>query len=231
RGADFQSDGLALRSQGMVGANSQTDQFFSKFTASNLEELNSLSAGQLGYYAMQLNPDVLRACARVKGLFFGARPEAGAIEKGIQELADANPHWVAGDFNMPPSGLQAWRFDNPAKAEQAQLQEYRALQSGDFYQSAMLKDKPEVKVHAKQHRNFQLNYVHLTWDFDKMLHKQGVQAGADNDAALAAMKRLLGEGVEIWFGTDGRAYVVVSAPGWDNARQRLDAYLDHKDTV
>jgi hypothetical protein len=229
KGAEFLKEGLAVHTQAQVGPNTKTDQFLSKFPSSEFSQLNALQAGQLGYYEMRLTPDVIRACAPLTATFFGTTPQAHAVEKSLRELADANPHWVAGDFGVPARGLQTWSFDHPNKAAAAQLEEYRTLQSGDSYQFAMLKDKPEIKPNAKQHRGYQLNYVHFTWDLDKMLQKAG--NGPDAAQAAAVMKRLLGEGMEIWFGTDGKGYVVVCGPNWDDVQKQLDQYLDHPNTV
>ena len=41
-----------------------------------------------------------------------------------------------------------------------------------------------------------------------------------------AMKKMMGEGVNSWFGSDGKVYVQVTAKDWEAARRQLDEYLD-----
>ena len=39
------------------------------------------------------------------------------------------------------------------------------------------------------------------------------------------MKQLMGTGTQIWFGTDGKLYLSVTAPDWASARKELDRYF------
>jgi len=47
----------------------------------------------------------------------------------------------------------------------------------------------------------------------------------------AIMKKLLGEEVNVWFGTDGKNVVQLSAPNWNAAQGLLDQYVQGKKTI
>jgi hypothetical protein len=49
---------------------------------------------------------------------------------------------------------------------------------------------------------------------------------------VEGMKKLMGEGSKVWFGTDGKkGFVSINADDWESAQQLLDNYLDKKGTV
>jgi hypothetical protein len=46
-----------------------------------------------------------------------------------------------------------------------------------------------------------------------------------------AMKKMMGEGANSWFGSDGKIYVQVTAKNWESARRQLDEYLDGTNAI
>ena len=121
-------------------------------------------------------------------------------------------------------------YKDATKAAAAQLKLMQGLKEGETFVSVALKGKPEVKAGAENHRGFKLNYVSMMWDLDKTIEKQGgQQLPEDMRKQMAeAMKILAGEGAKIWFGTDGKSYVQISAKDWDTAKGYLDQYLEGK---
>src|SRR5262249_7335120 len=75
--------------------------------------------------------------------------------------------------------------------------------------------------------NFKFHSVQLKWDFEKLAERtpQGGKEMAE------AMKKMMGEGSNIWFGTDGKTYVQVTAKDWKTAQAHLDAYLNGTNAV
>src|SRR5262249_2686285 len=69
--------------------------------------------------------------------------------------------------------------------------------------------------------------IHLAWDLDKLA--ETVPGGGD--AIKAAMKKLLGEDMHLWVGTDGKRVVTLTANDWNAARKNLDGYLDGSATL
>jgi hypothetical protein len=138
----------------------------------------------------------------------------------------AAPESVAMDFNMPLAGLQVWHYKDPAKAVEAQIKVFEAMKPGGSFQTAMLKDKPELKTNAQTHRGFKLNAVSLQWDFDKI-----AESNPAGKQMVEVMKKMMGEGMKSWFGTDGKVYVQVAAKDWESARSHLDQFLDGKNAI
>ena len=53
----------------------------------------------------------------------------------------------------------------------------------------------------------------------------------NNRVNAGALKRLLGDGLNLWFGTDGRTFVQVTAADWEGAEKQLDGYLKGENRV
>ena len=98
---------------------------------------------------------------------------------------------------------------------------FRAMGEGGTFQNTYIKGKPEIKENAQEYKGFKLTAVHITWDLDKFA--DAIPGGGE--AMKSAIKKLLGEGIRLWFGTDGKQVVTVTAKDWDTAKQRLDVYL------
>jgi hypothetical protein len=128
---------------------------------------------------------------------------------------------------FPPAGIQVQEFQDPARAADAQLKLLQAVSEGGTFQNAFVKGKPDIKPNSQDYKGFKLTYAHLTWDLDKFA--DAIPGGGD--AAKTAMKKLMGEGIKMWFGTDGKRYLSVTAKDWDAAKAQIDAYLDGRATL
>jgi hypothetical protein len=156
----------------------------------------------------------------------GDSEEDKEVKQAQAEVAEAGPEALLADFNIPMQSLQVWRFKEPANAVAAQLKLYQALKPGGSYQTALLKEKPEVKANAQEHGGFKLHEVSVRWDFEKTAEKlKAPKEMAD------ALQKIMGEGLQFWFGTDGKVVVNVFAKGWDEARNQLDDFLEGRNTI
>jgi hypothetical protein len=223
---DFRPEGLALHLQAQVGDDTKTNSILKIAKPGSLEALGQMPAGSMGYLAMAVSPDLLKKFSLLVGFPPGAEGDEGAdLRKALDELAAAGPRSIRQSFSFPLQGVQVWDVQNPAKAAEAQLKLYQSLKPGSTYQSAYLKDKPEIKANAETYRGFKLNSVSIVWDFDKL------EAGPGGKAAGEILRKMLGEGMKAWFGTDGKVYVVVTAKDWAAAQRQLEQFLDAKDPV
>jgi hypothetical protein len=85
----------------------------------------------------------------------------------------------------------------------------------------------EVKVEhdAQKHRGMTFAHVSAVVDEEKL---KALGAAA----APESIKAMFGDGsLNSWVGGDGKRAIQVMAPTWDEARARLDAFLDGKSTV
>src|SRR5262249_39179029 len=125
-------------------------------------------------------------------------------------------------------------YADPAKGMDAQLKLIEAMGAGTTFQSGALKEKPKVQPKAEKYKGFELTSVQLTWDFDKMMEQAGGAQQLPEEAKkqmVEMWKKLLGEKMNYWFGTDGKVVVQVIAKDWKAAEKLLDQYFTGKDTV
>jgi hypothetical protein len=234
--AEFRPAGLALHFQAAVGEGTKTNGLLRDSTPSAITEARTLPGGMMMYSAMHIRPAVLEGYgSMVFSILADPSSEEGKALKGaIDELAAAKPSLVVTASDVPLRSLSVWTFGDPAKAADAHLKLFKALKPGVTAVGGMLKDVPEVKAKAEKYEGFELGSAKLTWDLEKMVEKQDA-AGQLNEqqkkALLEYQKSMLGEGTNIWFGTDGKTYLQVTAKDWKTAQALIDAYLQAKSKV
>jgi hypothetical protein len=229
-GAEFRPQGLALSGKVEVNANTPTDRYLKNFTVSSANDLAQLPAGQMGYWSMRLSPGALKDSLWLRSMMLNTGSQAKAIQEAFDELIAAKPAFSMGDFHLPPSGLKISHFQDPAKAAAATLKIFEAFETSDNFQSAPIKGKPEIKPNAQVYRGFHLNMVSMKWDFDKMLaHYAGPEQ--KKEQLKTAMEHVMGNGAKVWFGTNGKIDVQVTAQDWPSAQRQLARYLDGKDSL
>jgi hypothetical protein len=225
---DFRPEGLAFHLRVQIAPASMTGQVLKTATPAELQEIATLPAGQMAYVAAQVQPAWVKAMAPML-MGMTAEPDseqAKAINKALDELAAAGPRLLLQGANLRGLGLTVGSYADPAKAAKAQARLLQSLKEGVRYSSVVLK-KVQFQANAQSHRGFELNHVRLTWDLEKTA--QGQPGGGDQ--AVELLKKMMGEGTDLWFGTDGKVYVQVSGKDWAVARKHLDDYLDGKTRV
>jgi hypothetical protein len=224
--ADLRPEGLLLHVEVEVAADSTTSTALKEWKSLPLADLRKLPAGLMAYTGMAYTPALLKNLMPLQyGLTAGADSEQDkALLKTLAELADAGPRWRLDAMDVPLSGLQVWKYDDPAKAAAAQLKLFKNMKEGSTYGS-MLKGNPVIKEGAQKYGDFEFHAVSLKWDLEKMLEKQAAALTEAQKQAMAEyFKGLLGEGVDLWFGTDGKVLLQVMAKDWPAARALVDAY-------
>jgi hypothetical protein len=225
---DFRPDGVAMEAWADFASDSRTSKFLKDCTRSSLEDLGKLPSGYLRYGAAPMTPEVLKRLRPWLDTLMGTSSSEKAYEHALNQLADAGPRWWTCAFDTPRRGLQVWHADRPKKLSKAQ---WEMFQAPPF----LIKGKPELRRNAESYRGFNLNYAHIQWDFDRMQSAftppDASLTDTDRQQIREQMKRLMGEGLRVWFGTDGKVCISVLAEDWNQARQQIDRYLDGKDTV
>lgn len=224
---DFRPGGLAVRLDGEVAEGSPTAALLQDSRPAPLKEIDRLPQGQAYYVGMKTSSALYKGLG---GLMFGITAnsddkEAKAVAAALNELAEAGPSVRVDGYSFPVKGLQINHYDDPAKAVQAMVKLFEAMGPGGNFSSAALKEKPVIKTKAQKYGSFEFNSVQFVWDIDKMAEKAATQGGADTKKQIAeATKRVIGEKMTTWFGTDGKSVVQVSAADWESARKLLDDY-------
>jgi hypothetical protein len=230
--ADLRPEGVLLHVETEVPADSKTNALLKSWKTLPTTELAKLPAGSMVYSGMAYTPALMKEMgALAYGVVDPESAEGKAIKKLVGEMADANPHSLLNATNMPAAGVAVSKYDNPAKAVDAQLKLFKGLKEGSTF-GAVLKSAPVVKENAKKHGGFDLASVSMKWDLEKTVEKQGAALSDDQKKAMIEyMKSMLGEGSDVWLGTDGKTVVQVTAKDWEEARDLLDRYQKGENTV
>jgi hypothetical protein len=231
---DLRKPGLAIHAQASVGGTTKTNQLLKGMKPSAFDELARLPAGMMNYSAMQIQEGWAKD---IGSYLYGANSgdkekENKKLKEAIDELAAAKPRLRLDATSIPLKSIQVWTYDDPAKAVAAQLKVVRALEVGDVFQMAPIKD-PKIKEKAETHGGFTLHSFSATWDFDKML--EGIEdAGGPAEIAKkmpTLMKKWFGTDLHVWFGTDGKSVVQVTAKNFKDAQALLDQFTKGQKTI
>lgn len=233
---DLRPDGVALQLHAGLAEGSKTQALLKDAQPAKLEGLGKLPAGKLGYVGTRLSKELAKSfLPMMYGVLVDPdSPEGKKFQQAIMQLQNADPTVSYGTFSLPISGLTVTQYANPNMAAEAQLKLFQSTSAGGIFQSGVIKGEPKVKPNAENYRGYKLTSASITWDIEKMM---AGQAGAGQipkemqDKMVEGMKKMMGEQMNIWFGSDGKNYVQVTAANWDAAKKMLDAYLDAKSTV
>jgi hypothetical protein len=228
--AEFRPAGMAIHLQSELRSGSTTSSALKNFKTAAFTDLGRMPPGEVFYFGTDTNAKMLESLG---GLAVGAMVDKDAkqakeIEAALDQMARAGPGVRVDSAAIPPTGLQVWQFEDPAKAVAAMTKLARSADAGGALQGGVLKEKPVIKEGAEKYNDFTLTSVELAWDVEKM----AAQAGAGNelpkeiqDKLAEGMKTLLGEKLRYWYGTDGKVFVQVTAKDWASAERLLDRYF------
>jgi hypothetical protein len=233
---EFRPAGLVLHAESEVRPASPTAKALKEARPAPFTELGELPAGRAYYTALKVSKTQLEA---IGPLLFSVvndpdSKDAKAIASAVEDLVKAGPRMRLDAVSLPPSGIQVWKFDDPAKAVQAQLKLFKSLAAGTGLQGGSLKEKPVVKEKAEKFGDMELNSVELVWDLDKMAEQAAAGRPLGEDAkkqVIEGLKGMLGEKLTIWFGTDGKVVLQVSAGDWATASKLLEQFKAGKHTA
>jgi hypothetical protein len=229
--AEFRPEGLAFHLQAQVGADSRTNALFKSTQKSTFENLGQLPAGQLAFTGMSLaGPNYKLFQLMTQGAI---EDEAKEIKNALADLEKSGPEVWIGSFQMPIQGIQITTYKDPAKASAAQLKLMQGLKEGENFMNIALKSKPDVKPEAQNYQGFKLHSASFVWDYDKTIEKQGgKELPEETRKQMAeAMKKLMGDQANLWFGTNGKSYVQVTAKDWAAAQTLLNQFLEGKSAI
>lgn len=225
---DFRRQGLAIHSEIQVGADTKTNSYLKSSKLYPLKQIASLPTGQLGYSAVGFDSGLMKALRPyLQGMMSGpGEKPSRAMQDALELLEQAGPESYYNDFNIPVQGLSVWNYKDAAKAVQGLRKMYEAIRPGETIQSAMIRGKPVFGKQPRKYKDFSFTHVVLYWDFERMLGNNPL-----GPAMVEPMKKMIGEGMSIWFGTDGKVLLQIVANDWTTAERHLDAYVSAKNTI
>lgn len=241
---DFRPDGLAVHAIMDFKKDSKTVALLKDFTRVSMAELAQFPDGYLAYSAMRIEPAMLQLMPRaLYAVSVDPRhTHQKAVEDALRELNEAGPRLLVTGFqqwgswgatNLPWNDVQVWTYDDPVKATEARLRLLRTLKAGDSLEGAYLKEDPVVMAAVQKHRGYKLHSAQVTWDVERMLTKQfGPDMPEEFHKQMKTfLSRMIGAGKHVWFGSNGKDFVQISASDWDSTREKLDQLLDRRKTL
>jgi hypothetical protein len=217
---ELRTGGLAVHAQSEMKDGSPTANLLQDARPIDFAELARLPRDRAYYLGMKASAALMKNL----GSFISSVPTGGTKDSAdlLKEFATAGPSLLLSSGAFPSAGLDVFHFDNPAKAVTATLKMYENMNPED----AKLKEKPKVTKDAEKFGDFKLHSIQVTMDLEKMAEDVAAKQGEDaKKEFIESMKRLLGgEKRTIWVGTDGKAFVSITAPDWKTASKMLEEY-------
>jgi hypothetical protein len=222
---DFHANGLVLHAESEMRPGSKTGDLLKDFKPTAFPGLDKMPPGQIYYVGMQTSPALFRLTGTM--MFSSLNDPNGkaakAIDEAIQDMLKAGPRDRQLAVDLPPAGVEVWRFDDPAKAVEAQARLIEETGEG-LVQVGFLKAKPQIKQHAQKYKDFDFTSARMKWDVEQLILLDGVLP-VWKRLNVGRLKEMLGDGLNLWFGTDGKTFVQLTARDWEAAQKELDGYF------
>jgi hypothetical protein len=229
---ELRPGGLGLHLQSEMKESTTTANLLQDSRPTALKDMGRLPPGRAYYLGMKTSAALYKGLGSLMvGIPLGkSGEESKEVADALKELANAGPVDRLDGFSFPMSGLQIYHFDEPAKAVAAQVKLMKFMAESDP-KSVGLREKAKLKMDAEQFGDFKLHSLEMALDFDKMAEPFAQQGEAVKKQFIEGVKGLLGDKMTLWFGTDGKAVITVSAPDWETARKHLEQYSKGSGTV
>lgn len=229
---DFRPEGLAFRVEAAFTPDSTTTKSLGGEKPGKVEILGELPAGKMSYTAGKLGAKLSAAMAKLSQEYVpeeGDDKASALVEKYAELLAAASGNGFASAGSGPTASLEVLSPKDAEALVAANLAVVKRLTAGGSFHGVVLKDKPVVKEAAQKHAGFTLHETRFVLDYDATVEK--IEDKNLRETTLASMKRLVGEKPTVWFGTDGKRFVKLSAKDWDSAKKLLDDLTSGKASV
>lgn len=215
----FEPQGLWGQTGIEVAVDSPTSNFLKGESITELAEIESLPDDYQVYSVANVSSEEMQQLVEIIGKAGGRQ-----MGKSMQMNKDAKVSLTlsaARDLGYR-QGVITQICADPGKLVAAELAMYRDADPSEGLMQGFIKEKPTVRESDQQHRGFELNYAHVEWDLDRM----ATMFGAGVPGMREQLETQMGTGMTLWFGTDGKKFVQVTAPDWPTGQKLFDQYLD-----
>lgn len=223
---DFSTSGLIVSGDAALKKNSEISGRAAASKGVDAAGLGKLPATLSNYSFLRAGPGSTDAWFRAGASLFlsDSDKKSESYRKASALMREAGPReaYAASVVNLEkPLSFGVTVFDHPQKAVEAVLADVRSLKET---QGKGWVKNVEVASRTTRYRGFELREVRLTLDLGKF-----ADLAAKSPVASALPKP--SEKNVSWFGTDGKRFLNVGAPTWDEAKSLIDSYLDGKETL
>ena len=228
--------GVAWHMQSEVRAGSPTADALKGSKQSAFKDLGKMPAGEVFYVGMEISPDMAKSLgSMLTGLTADPNSEgAKTMVEAFNEWSKSGLSESLGGLKYPLSGVQIAKSADPEKTVAASLKMFKAMGAEGGFQNAHFKEKPQVKEKAEKYNGIDFTSIHMVFDWEKSM--EAATGGKEMPEAMKkqmveGMKKLMGDSVNCWIGTDGKEIIQVFAKDWTSAEKLLDQYSKGADTV
>jgi hypothetical protein len=225
---EFREEGANLKMQVQFGAKTDTNEVLKEFKPASLSQIGTLPLGQLAYTASNMDFSKSKTLSKIAYSMIADDEDEDAkakIQAAVKELTEQKTSIQLKASSMLNQGLEVDESADGNKLAAAHLNLLKALTKTSKFGSIPLKDKPTIKENAETVGNVKLNYAKLTFDLEKAVEAAPEQT---REAMKAYMTKMMGDGLKMWFGSDGKSYIQVVAKDFSEAKALLQEYLDGK---
>ena len=231
-GAEFRPEGLNIALSTQFGDRTGTGKFLASQKPTALADVAKLPAGKMNYTGLSFDPKSSKILSSLVAGLAGT-DEDEAVQKKIDEaeaaLVAAGVISSTGASDMKGGSVSIATYKDNEAAAAATLKLTGALTANSTMASLAFKSKPVVKASVAKIGGFDLNSVAVEYDFDKIVAALPEEARAAQKAMLEKVSG--GPKQTIWFGTDGKAVITVTATDADTAKALLEAYTSGKSVL
>lgn len=227
-GVEARPEGVNLRLDSTFGPDTPSAKALAAEKPNPLKALADLPKGMSTYTASKWSKAFADLRRSLGGEFTAPPGEdrlADAIEK-FTELFDAATGESVAVSGPESSSLSVAVFADPGKVADAKAKLMKQLTAGAGYSNLTLKENVTVKEADQKAGGFTLAAAVIEVDYEASV--KNVPNETAKEAAIEAMKKLVPAKQTVWFGSDGKRFVQITAKDWAAAKKLLDGYLDGK---
>lgn len=221
-GVELRPEGVALRVDARFAPDTDTGKLVAAQKPTALAALGDLPKGMTSYSATKWKLNLNRLFPEIVADPDEPRSVA-AVETLAERLAAGGTDTASVGVDLHTS-LAVKTVADPDKTSAAMLKMLTGLTPAASFSNVLLKGRPVTTEAAEKHKGFTLHRAEVRLDFEATAEK--IPNEAQREAAVLSMKKLMPEKVTQWFGSDGKRFVVVTAPDWATAKGLLDKTLD-----
>jgi hypothetical protein len=224
--ASFKPEGLSIHFGLGLAKDSATAKLLKDMKPGPSTGLDRLPARALTYLSMEFDAATYKLLQPLlQGMFADeGSDQAKKVKKALDQLVAAGPRSFVTSQAVPAKGLSVLDYEDPAKALDASLQLLEAVAKNEQFRFMPIKDGITVKRKAQNYRGTEWSEVSMKWDLDKMFAE--VPFGAEE--LIKGMKKITGEGENIWMGVVDKQVIAATAKDWKSAKNLIDEYLEKK---
>jgi hypothetical protein len=224
--ASFKPEGLSIHFGLGLAKDSATAKLLKDMKPGPSTGLDRLPARALTYLGMEFDAATYKLLQPLlQGMFADeGSDQAKKVKKALDQLVAAGPRSFVTSQAVPAKGLSVLDYEDPAKALDASLQLLEAVAKNEQFRFMPIKDGITVKRKAQNYRGTEWSEVSMKWDLDKMF----AEVPFGGEELIKGMKKITGEGENIWMGVVDKQVIAATAKDWKSAKNLIDEYLEKK---